>query len=133
MMNARTLPLRTLGCTLLVAFVGMGSLAMTGCKSSTPGVKSNYIQQWTSVNGSLEEATKAAEEALSSYDLTDVDSTVTQVDGRATGMTADKTEVVVDIKPQTDETSEVSVRVGTVGDPDMGNNIIQKIKTNLAD
>ncbi len=116
---------------LLGLTLSAGLLLATGCKSDTPGVRSNYVQQWTSVNGDLSEATEAAEQALSDLDLNDVDSSVTQVDGRATGRTADGTEVAVDVKPVNDETSEVTVRVGTTGDPDLGNKILRNIKKNL--
>ncbi|MEM7678508.1 MAG: DUF3568 family protein [Myxococcota bacterium] len=115
---------------LLLAVTNVG---MTGCATDAPGIKSNYVQQWSNASGSVEDATAAAEDVLGEYDLKDITTSSTKLDGSAKGMMADGTEVVVDVRKVTDETSEVSVRVGTVGDPDLGTEIVQKIEAALAD
>lgn len=119
--------------TALSALLLATSITVTGCATDAPGIKSNYVQQWSSVNGSVEETTEAAESVLSDYDLKDVTTKSTKIDGNAMGTMADGTEVAVDVRKLTEETSEVSVRVGTVGDPTLGTEIVQKIEAELAD
>lgn len=130
-MNRR---IKLLGTTATLSMLlGVTNVTLTGCATDAPGIKSNYVQQWSTVNGSVEEATEAAEAVLSDYDLKDVTTTSTKIDGNAKGTMADGTEVAVDTRKLTDETSEVSVRVGTVGDPTLGTEIVQKIEAELAD
>ncbi|MEL7089636.1 MAG: DUF3568 family protein [Planctomycetota bacterium] len=123
--------LRFTGGLALALVCGSAGL-MTGCSTDAPGIKSNYVQQWTLVSGSVEEATAAAEDVLGEYDLKDVKTQSTKLDGMATGEMADGTEINVDIRKATDETSEVTVRVGTAGDPALGIEIAEKIKEELA-
>lgn len=126
--------IKLLGTTAtLSALLCVTNVTLTGCATDAPGIKSNYVQQWSAVNGSVEEATNAAESVLSDYDLKDVTTTSTKIDGNAKGTMADGTEIAVDTRKLTDETSEVSVRVGTVGDPTLGTEIVQKIEAELAE
>ena len=117
----------------LVLALGLTSIVLVGCKTDKDGVKSNYAQQWTMVNGDVSEATDAAEEVLGDYDLKDVEAKSTKFDGQAMAKMADGTPVNVDVRKVTSETSEVTVRVGTVGDPTMGVEIADKIKEKLMD
>ncbi len=129
MKNTTTLLTTT---TTLALLLGASSLTLVGCATDAPGIKSNYVQQWSSVNGSVDEAVAAAEEVLGDYELKGVEGNATKLDGNVKGMMADGTEVAVDIRKMTEETSEVSVRVGTVGDPVLGTEIVQKIEAQLA-
>jgi ribosome-binding ATPase YchF (GTP1/OBG family) len=113
------------------AFMLALSLGMVGCKTDTAGVSTNAVQQWTMVNGDIEAATDAAEEVLEDYDLLNVEAKTTKLDGTVTGEKADGTEVAVDIREVTDDSSEVTVRVGTLGDNDLGTEIADKIKSAL--
>lgn len=127
-------PLKTFAtATALGLAVATTGFTMSGCQTDAPGIKSNYVQQWSTVDGDVEEVTEAAESVLSGYNLTDVDSKMTNIDGTAMGKKADGTEIGVDVRKVTTETSEVSVRVGTAGDPELGKEIIQKIKKELAE
>lgn len=121
-------PTLALGLTL-----GVVGVTLTGCETDKAGIDSNYRSQWTLVNGDVSEATDAAEDVLSEYDLKDVESNSTELDGNAMGKMADGTEVSVDIRRATDETSEVTVQVGKLGDPTLGVEIADKIKQQLMD
>lgn len=126
--------LKSLGTTAtLAAVLGASGLIMVGCETDAPGVKSNYVEQWTNVNGSVEDATDAAEEVLGEYDLKDIKTTATKIDGSVSGSKADGTTVQIDIRKLTSETSEISARVGTVGEPMLGKEIISKIEEKLAE
>lgn len=108
--------------------VGLAFVA-AGCQSKhEEGVKSNLRSQWATVSANTEETTAAAEEVLKSEGLKDVKSSSTNVDGTATGKKADGTNVKVAIERKSADTSEVSVTVGTMGDPTLGANIAKKIK-----
>ena len=120
--------------TLALALtLGVAGTALVGCETDKAGIDSNYRSQWTMVNGDVAEATDAAEEVLSDYDLKDVDSNATELDGNAMGKMADGTAVSVDIRRATEETSEVTVTVGTLGDQTLGIEIADKIKQKLMD
>ena len=126
--------LRLLSTTAMLGLIfGLCNLGLAGCETSAPGVESNKVQQWVTVDGDVSEAADAAEEVLSDYDLKDVDAKTTAIDGTVTGKKADGTEVRVSISKVTDETSEVTVRVGTLGDNTLGTEIAHKIKKELAD
>jgi len=99
-----------------------------GCASShEEGVKSSYRTQWTTVNADTKATTAAAEEVLKGQGLKNVESSATKIDGMAMGKMADGTKVHVTINKK-GEASEVSVVVGTLGDPSLGAEMAKKIK-----
>ena len=63
----------------------------------------------------------------SGYDFKDIQASSTDVDGKATGKKADGTQITVSIK-KVDNGSQVSVDVGTLGDPSLGAAIAEKIR-----
>lgn len=105
------------------------SLVIAGCQSShEKGVTSNYRTQWTSVGADVKTTTNAAEAALNEAELKDVASSATSVDGSASGRKADGTKVDVSIRKEKESRSEVSVTVGRMGDPELGAELVRKIK-----
>jgi len=99
-----------------------------GCSSNyQEGVKSNYLSQSTMVYADPETTSHAAKQVFSDDGLTDVSETATKVDGRVSGLMADKTKVQATIK-QADKGSTLTVSVGNVGDPKMGAQWAAKIK-----
>jgi hypothetical protein len=104
------------------------ALVSLGCQSKhEEGVKSNLRTQWTTVNADPRATADAAEAVLKDEGLKEVKSSATNVDGMASGKLADGTKVSVSIKKK-DAVSEVSVNVGTLGDPALGAEIARKIK-----
>lgn len=100
----------------------------TGCSTKgDSGVKSDYKSQWTTVPSDTRTTTDAAKAVLAGYDFKDVQATSTDVDGKATAKKADGTQVTVSIT-KADNGSQVSVDVGTLGDPSLGADIAEKIK-----
>lgn len=114
-----------------VLLLGMPA-TLTGCQTNQPGVKSTYRSQWTTVDGTTMKATEAAKDVLEDLNLKNIQSTSTAVDGNVTGYTADETKISVDVQRVTDKTSQVSVNVGSMGDPDMGKDIIARIQKKLS-
>jgi len=112
---------------LLLGAVG----TISSCKTDSPGVKSDYHSQWTTVGGNTAKATDAAKDALQELKLQNIEAKSTALDGVATGFTADKKKITVDVRKVTDTTSEVSVNVGTMGDPELGKEIIARIRKDL--
>ena len=110
----------------LVLAVGAGG-AGVGCQSSQPEVKSSYRSQWTTVNASTAKTTDAAKAVLEEDKLQDIKATSTKLDGAASGKKADGTKISIAIQKQ-GESSEVSVNVGTMGDPRVGADIARRIK-----
>ncbi len=112
----------------------VGALALTalliGCQSkSQEGVKSSYRSQWTPVAANTQAATDAAKAILTEEGLQEVTANATMVDGTATGKKADGTLVKVAVKKESENLSQVSVTVGTIGDPALGAEIAKKIKS----
>lgn len=113
--------------------IALASLALLpGCKTDEPGVRSTYRSQYTTVTGRTDEVAKAAEDVLEDLKLQRVESRSTAIDGYATGYTADNKKIVVEIEKAGDNTSEVRVNVGNVGDPDLGKDIIARLQKKLA-
>jgi Protein of unknown function (DUF3568) len=109
--------------------LAMLTMLTVGCQSShEEGVKSDLHSQWTTVNADTKGATDAARAVLETEGLKDISANATGVDGMAMGKQADGTKVNVDVKKVTDTSSEVSVTVGTMGDPKLGAEIARKIK-----
>jgi hypothetical protein len=124
-------PMRTSSMRIgLTALSLVAAIALiTGCQSThEEGIKSNLRSQWAMVSGNTTTTTAAAQAVLEGEGLKEVKSSSTAVDGTATGKKADGTEVKVAIAKKTDTTSEVTVTVGTMGDPTLGANIARKIK-----
>ena len=107
----------------------LSSAGLVGCTSSHgEGVKSDYRTQWTTVNADTKTTADAAAAVLQADDLKDVKESSTNVDGTVSGKKSDGKLVKVDIQKK-DAASQVSVTVGTLGDPDLGASYAQKIKT----
>ena len=124
----RPLLVRTLLCGVAVA----GVAALPACKTDQPGVKSTYRSQYTTVSGNTTKVTKVARDVLDDLKLQKIDSKSTAVDGWATGYTADNKKITVDIKRVSDNTSDVWVNVGSMGDPDMGKDILARMQKKLS-
>lgn len=124
---------RTTFALILPSVLAVGTVGLTGCKTDAPGIKSNYVQQWTIVDGDVEAASETAESVLEDYDFKEVDATMDKVSGVVTAMMADGSKVTVDVRKATQETSEVTVRIGTAGDNALGKEIATKIRKKLAE
>ena len=103
-------------------------LVSAGCASQhEQGVRSDYRTQWTKVAADPQKTTDAAKSVLNDMEFKDVNSSATTKDGHAEGKLADGTKVKVDVTKE-DVGSEVSVTIGTVGDPKLGAEIAKKVK-----
>ena len=112
------------------AVVALSAMCFVGCASRhEEGVKSNLRTQSADVNADVTATTDAAEQVLNDRELRGVQADATKVDGSASGKLADGTMVKVAIEKETDDTSEVSVTVGKIGDPKLGAEIARAIKT----
>lgn len=114
--------------------IAAGIALAAGCQSRhEEGVKSNLRTQWTDVAADTRATTEAAEEVLRDQGLKDVTSDSTNVDGTATGRKADGTKVTVKVQKKTESTSQVSVNVGTIGEPRLGAEIANRVKARADD
>ena len=105
------------------------ALFLSACASSKEkGITSNYRTQWTSVNADVKATTSAAEAVLKEDELKDVSASATNVDGKVTAKKADGTKIHVDVRREKEAKSEVSVTVGTIGDPTLGADLAKRIK-----
>ena len=116
---------------LCAALAAVSLVAIPACKTDDPGVKSNYVSQWSTVAGGPADVTEAAKDVLEDLELKEIESKSTNIDGWASGKTADGTKVKVDVKKAGETTSEVSVTVGTLGDPALGKEILNRLQQRL--
>lgn len=121
---------RTSGLCLALLMV-CGLVLLPACQTDT-GAKSNRLQQWRNIEGDTKEVTEAAREVLEEMDLRDVKAASTSVDGQASGKMADGTEVWVTSKRVTDNTSEVTVQIGKLGNPSLGDEILAKVQQRVS-
>ena len=123
--------MKSISAFLIPALLLVASGTFASCNTDSQGVKSSYHSQWTTVGNNTAKTTDAAKDALQDLKLQKIEAKSTEVDGVATGYTADNKKITVDIRKVTETTSEVSVNVGTVGDPELGKEIIAKIRKHL--
>jgi hypothetical protein len=112
---------------MMFSFVVFG-LMLVGCSSNEKGVKTNYRTQWTTVNADTAKTTEAAKVVFTDEGLKDVKASSTNVDGTASAKKADGTKVTAAIQKKSETTSELSVNVGTMGEPELGAELTRKIK-----
>lgn len=120
---------------MLATFALAAMLTLTACDTGVSGVESNRLSQYGKFLATAPEATIAAADTLEELELKKVNSSSTRVDGQAIGYMADGTKVVVDIKQMQEDPKmvEVSTSVGSLGDPNIGIEIMSKIKKRLAE
>ena len=117
------------GFGFVAAFVLAAGLIGAGCKSThEEGVKSNMRTQWTDVMADTKTTTDAAKAVLMEEGLKDVTAQSTNMDGKATAKMADGTKITASIAKKSENMSEVTVNVGTMGSPTRGAEIAKKIK-----
>ena len=112
----------------ITALVLTAFLAAACQSTHEKDVKSNMRKQWVEVAAGTEKTTNAAKAVLEAEGLRDVKATGTNLDGEASGKMADGTKISVSIKKKSDNISQVSVVVGTMGSPSTGAEIAKKIK-----
>ena len=79
----------------------------------------------------LIEAWQATLQALQELNLRVLHKTLDGLGGEIDAQRVDQTAVDVDLKPTSDRTTEVSVRIGTFGDYEQSKNIHETIRTRL--
>ena len=112
---------------IVLSIVTFG-FVLGGCQSEEKGVKTNYRTQWTSVNADTTKTTEAAKAVFQDEGLKEIQATSTNVDGTATAKKADGTKISASIQKKGEKASELSVIVGTMGDPSLGADLTKKIK-----
>jgi hypothetical protein len=116
---------------LCAAVAAVSLVALPACQTDDPSVTSNYRSQWSTVSGGPSDVTEAAKDVLEDLQLKEIESSSTNIDGWASGKTADGTKVKVDVKKAGETSSEVSVTVGTMGDPTLGKEILNRLQQRL--
>lgn len=114
----------------LVALGGCTSVhPSTGAGSGTYNPVSGYLSWAYPVP--LERGYQATLTALEELDLRIQTKTLDGLEGRVKAIRADRTAVQVYLKPLTDRTTEVQVKVGTFGDQEQAELIHKNIRTQL--
>ena len=121
---------RAFGLALAAA---VSAACLTACETNTAGIKSNYLQQYDTLNADVETVAAAAEDVLNEYELENISSKSTKLDGEVRGQMADGTKVWVTLKQEGDERTETTVQVGKAGDSELGQEILSKIRDEVTE
>jgi hypothetical protein len=113
--------------TIAAAAVAI-ALFIGACTSTQEGVKTNMLEQWTTVAANTEKTTEAAKAVLEEHGLKEVTAESTNIDGKATAKKADGTKITVSIAKESGEVSKVTIAVGKMGDSTLGAELAKKIK-----
>jgi hypothetical protein len=115
-----------------VVVAGLG-LAPLACQITPSGLKTSMFSQYTTIEAGTASATEAAEAVLADLGLHEVEARSTNVDGWAKGLLSDKTPVTVTLERigESDNLSQISVRVGSFGDTSVGQDIIARVRKKL--
>lgn len=108
-----------------------------GCAVAAVGAAAGATWVW--VNGeakatlpaALPKVEKASKKALKNLELTAVGATADKLEGTVTGMMADGTKVRIKLKAVGFHSTEVRIRVGTVGDRTVSEQILRHIRREL--
>lgn len=79
----------------------------------------------------LDKAVSASEDAIEDLEMTVRTSTKDAINGQVKSRTADNKEVIIKLRRQTDNTTEIKIRVGPFGDQAMSQMILDKIRENM--
>lgn len=109
------------GCLLAAAAAGTGA-----------GVAYVRGDTETSVQGDTKAVTEATEAVLKEMDLTIISSAATGLDGKVVARNASDNKIVVVVKHQSENVSQVSIRMGNFGNSAVQAEILQKIKDKLS-
>lgn len=114
--------------TLIASAAVLIALFVGACSTEKEGVKSNMVDQWTTVGANTEKTTAAAKDVFEAEGLKDVTANSTAVDGKATAKKADGTKVTATVEKITDGSSKLTISVGTMGEPTLGSDLAAKIR-----
>lgn len=108
--------------------VALSLAFLAACKTSEPGVK-NYVGTIRGVVAAKpDRVTAAARETLDELKLHSLFSESTRIDGKVMARTARDKKVEIDITRATDTSSNVSIRVGDLGDQELSLQILDRIR-----
>jgi hypothetical protein len=126
--------MRLLKNSAILLALGLVSYLTVGCATDKPGMTDTLGTYTVTVNGSPDKVTTAAYKACTDLKLSNVDSGNggTKVDGRVTAQTAENTQVTIDIAQSGDNSSKVSIRVGTTGDQNLSSQLVDRINAHLS-
>jgi uncharacterized protein YceK len=118
---------------VLISLVALGGCTTVYPSTSAGAGTYNRASGWLTWTypAPLERTYQAAVAALEGLDLRMQTKMLDGLEGRLKALRADRTAVKVYLKPVTDRTTEVRVKVGTFGDQDQSEHIHKDIRTRL--
>ena len=123
--------MNTMKSRALLALLTLSLIVATGCKTDQEGVTNRVGTIKATLAASPAAVTEAGKEVLTDMDLIIISSNSTAIDGRVVARTAQDVKVRVDSEKIGEDVSEVFIRVGTLGDPDLSLAVLTEIKKKL--
>jgi hypothetical protein len=111
---------------------GFGLVNLTACQTETPGATETLGVYSTSIDGSPDKVTAAAQKAAADLNLTEIVGNGTSVDGKVTAKDAQGDVVTINIEQAGENVSKVTIHVGATGDEAMSKQLMDKIKSHLS-
>ena len=119
----------------LTLFLALGTiLLLSGCfwlAAGAVGVVYVKGELTATVQSKPPEVVEATDKAFEQMSIVKISSNSTALDGEVIGRMATDKKVTVTVKSEGEKASRISIRIGTFGDKNLSQQILNKIKSNL--
>ena len=113
------------------SFTFMGCLALVVGAGAAGGVLYYKGSLKTELGASPDRVIYATNKAIADLQWQKISSSSSKTDGQATARTGTDKKVSVTVKQKTDRVSEIDIRIGTMGDENLSQALLDKIKVYL--
>ena len=120
---------------LTVMLTLSATLMTSGCLIAAVGAAGGVIYAKGDLESTLEgspaEVVTAAEKAFAELKIAKISAVSSELEAEVLGRTTTDKKITIISKAKGEKFSSISIRVGTIGDKDISQTILQKIKNNL--
>jgi hypothetical protein len=116
--------------SLIVRSVVAGAVLLSAC-AGCQATKKVTGTHYTHFSADPDQVVAAAEQALAELELQTISSSASKLDGWIEARTAQGKKVAIKVKQEAEGVSEVSIKVGTLGDRTISEAIFEKTRVQL--
>lgn len=113
---------------VVMVCLAIGLTVAAGCKTGQAGVRNRMGTYDATVAASPQRTTEAARQALEDMQFRVVSSNSSQYDGHVVGYTARDHKIDISVSSEGPDVSTMSVRVGRMGDQQLSQEIIRRVR-----
>ncbi len=116
---------------LVLVLLAVGFMVVLGCKTDQPGVTNTAGTIKATLASNPDKVTEVSKKVLEDMDLAIISSGSTSIDGQVEARTAQDVKVKITCNKAGDDVTDISIRVGTLGDKQLSMTILDEIKKEL--